>query len=159
MVRKRAKIGMAVLTALLGGCASAQVGSGTPLAAQGPPPTAGMVTGGIQPAGYQLSKEEEKYDCRKLTGTMQIRILQIRGQQSQNRASVVARSLQSLATPIFGGSKEGVDPDAQYARDRAMLEAYNRQLASKRCPTFDLDTELAETRNEVTPTPRDGAVH
>jgi hypothetical protein len=38
--------------------------------------------------------------------------------------------MQSLATPIWGGTKEGLDPDGQYRRDRAMLDAYNRQLAA-----------------------------
>ncbi len=62
--------------------------------------------------------------------------------------------MQSLTTPIFGGTKEGVDPDGQYRKDRAMLEAYNRQLAVKQCKTFDLDAELAIKSTDVTPAPR-----
>jgi hypothetical protein len=113
-----------------------------------------MVTGALPSAGYQLSEEELKYDCRKLTGLMQIRILQVRGYDSNKKASAAARGMQTLATPIWGGTKEGVDPDGQYSKDLAMLEAYNRQLASKQCKTFDLAAELSAT-SDVTPTPRD----
>ncbi len=112
-----------------------------------------MVTGALPGSPYQLSEAELKLDCSKLTGTMQIRILQLRGYDTNKQASAAARGLQALATPIFGGTKEGVDPDAQYRRDVAMLEAYNRQLASKKCKTFYLASELAAT-TESTPTPR-----
>lgn len=114
-----------------------------------------MVTGALANSPYQLSEEELKYDCRKLTGQMQIRILQMRGYDTEKKASAAARGIQSLATPIWGGTKEGLDPDAQYRKDRAMLEAYNHQLAAKNCKTFDLEAELAETANEATPSPRD----
>ena len=119
-----------------------------------PPPSDGVTTGALQGSGYQLSEEELKFDCKKLTGTMQIRILQMRGYDTNKKTSTVARSLQSLTTPIFGGTKEGVDPDGQYVKDRAMLEAYNRQLGVKQCKTFDLDAELAIKSTDVTPTPR-----
>ena len=48
-----------------------------------------------------------------------------------NKKTSAARGMQALTTPIFGGTKEGVDPDGQYHKDLAMLEAYNRQLAIK----------------------------
>lgn len=154
MVRARAGITVALMGVLLSGCATGPVDSGASLIHDAPTPAQGMITGAVPaPAGYQLTADEQKYECRKLTGLMQIRILQMRGYQSQKRASVAARSLQSLTTPIFGGTKEGIDPDAQYARDRAMLEAYNKQLASKRCATFDLEAELAEKSIEATPAP------
>jgi hypothetical protein len=87
---------------------------------------------------------------------MQIRILQIRGYDSNKKASAAARGIQTWATPIWGGTKEGVDPDTQYRKDVAMLEAYNRQLAAKKCKTFDLDAEL-NTTTDTTPTPQGGA--
>jgi hypothetical protein len=119
-----------------------------------PPPTDnGVVTGALPGSGYQLSAEELGFDCKKLTGTMQIRILQIRGYDTNRKASAAARGVQTLATPIWGGTKEGVDPDGQYQRDLAMLEAYNRRLADKKCPTFDLAAELA-TKQDTTPAPR-----
>ena len=80
--------------------------------------------------------------------------LRLRGIAARCSMATAARSLQSLTTPIFGGTKEGVDPDGQYLKDRAMLETYNRQLGVKQCKTFDLDAELAIKSTDVTPTPR-----
>jgi hypothetical protein len=139
---------------LVCGCASSPADVKPNLVGDIPPPAdGGMVTGALPGSPYQLSEAELKLDCSKLTGTMQIRILQLRGYDTNKQASAAARGLQALATPIFGGTKEGVDPDAQYRRDVAMLEAYNRQLASKKCKTFDLASELAAT-TDSTPTPR-----
>jgi len=153
MVRFRAQI-FVVASVLACGCASTNVDRPPNLVSDIPPPSEGVTTGALQGSGYQLSEEELKFDCNKLTGTMQIRILQMRGYDTNKKTSTVARSLQSLTTPIFGGTKEGVDPDGQYVKDRAMLEAYNRQLGVKQCKTFDLDAELAIKSTDVTPTPR-----
>jgi hypothetical protein len=106
------------------------------------------------PGAYKLSKMELKYDCKKLTGLMQVRILQIRGYDSRRKASLAARGMQSVVTPIWGGTTEGLDPDAQYRKDRAMLEAYNQQLELKRCRTFDLEAELKGTGADPTPEPK-----
>jgi hypothetical protein len=154
MVRFRAQIFAVVATVLACGCASKNVDTPPNLVSDIPPPSDGLTTGALQGSGYQLSEEELKFDCKKLTGTMQIRILQMRGYDTNKKTSTVARSLQSLTTPIFGGTKEGVDPDGQYLKDRAMLEAYNRQLGVKQCKTFNLDAELAIKSTDVTPTPR-----
>ncbi len=153
MVRFRAQI-LVVASVLACGCASTNVDRPPNLVSDIPPPSEGVTTGALQGSGYQLSEEELKFDCNKLTGTMQIRILQMRGYDTNKKTSTVARSLQSLTTPIFGGTKEGVDPDGQYLKDRAMLEAYNRQLGAKQCKTFDLDTELAIKSTDVMPAPR-----
>jgi hypothetical protein len=154
MVRFRAQIFAVVASVLACGCASKNVDTPPNLVSDIPPPSDGLTTGALQGSGYQLSEEELKFDCKKLTGTMQIRILQMRGYDTNKKTSTVARSLQSLTTPIFGGTKEGVDPDGQYLKDRAMLEAYNRQLGVKQCKTFNLDAELAIKSTDVTPTPR-----
>ncbi len=158
MVRMRPQICAALASILVYGCAGAPVDTKPNLISD--MPSAGdssAVTGAVPSAAYQLSEAELKYDCKKLTGQMQIRILQMRGYDTHRKASAAARSMQSLATPIWGGTKEGVDPDGQYARDRAMLEAYNSQLAAKKCRTFDLDAELAETAGDLTPAPREKA--
>ena len=144
------------MSALVCGCAGKQVDTPPNLVSDMPAPQdSGVTTGALQTSGYQLSEEELKFDCKKLTGLMQIRILQVRGYDSNKKASAAARGIQSLATPIFGGTKEGVDPDGQYRKDLAMLQAYNRQLGVKQCKTFDLDAELASTATDVTPSPRD----
>jgi hypothetical protein len=99
-----------------------------------PPPTA--------TAGYQLTPADLQLDCKKLTGRMAVRIVQIRDYRSRGQATLVARTIQSSTTTVLGGSLEGTDPDGRYARDRAQLEAYNRRLAEKDCPNFDLETAL-----------------
>lgn len=153
MVRFRAQI-FVVASVLACGCASTNVDRPPNLVSDIPPPSEGVTTGALQGSGYQLSEEELKFDCNKLTGTMQIRILQMRGYDTNKKTSTVARTMQSLTTPIFGGTKEGVDPDGQYLKDRAMLEAYNRQLGVKQCKTFNLDAELAIKSTDAMPAPR-----
>jgi hypothetical protein len=132
------------------GCASAgdtlQVSSVGP---GGQPPPKSEVTA----VGYSLTDEEKELDCKKLTGRMQVRILQIRDYNDREQTSTVSHMLQQGATALFGGSTEGVAPAQRYARDRAVLEAYNQQLASKGCRTFDLDAELQPKDAKETPSP------
>ena len=102
---------------------------------------------------YQLSKDELALDCKHLTGRMQLRILQIRDAEVRSGGSAIARTAQSATTPLFGGTMRGADPAADVARDRAVLEAMNRQLAAKNCAAFDLDAELQPRSVRDTPTP------
>ncbi len=105
--------------------------------------------------GYQLSAQEQKYDCKKLTGVMQVRILQVRDYDQHRKPSVAARTAQTIATPIWGGTTTGMDPDGQHRKDLAMLQAYNAQLAAKKCKTFNLDAELKGTGAQDMPRPVD----
>jgi hypothetical protein len=106
-----------------------------------------------QSGGYVLSAQELKLSCRKLTGRMQVRILQIRDHAQRARLSAASRLAHQAAMSLYGGPRHGIDPDAEYQRDRAMLEAYNQQLAAKRCKTFDLEAELTPKPVWDTPTP------
>jgi hypothetical protein len=141
---------LAAVGLLLSACASSsdtlQVSSVGP---GGQPPPKSEVT----PVGYTLTDEEKELDCKKLTGRMQVRILQIRDFVEREQTSTVSHILQQGATAIFGGTKEGTAPAQRYARDRAILEAYNQQLAAKNCRTFDLDAELKPKPTSETPTP------
>ncbi|HXF53767.1 MAG TPA: hypothetical protein VNK52_06540 [Hyphomicrobiaceae bacterium] len=101
---------------------------------------------------YELSQAELALDCRRLTGRMQVRILQLREHAQNAKSSEVARLAQQTLTPLTGGSLHGANPDLQYQRDLAMLHAYNRRLAEKKCPTFNLEAELQP--QPVTSTPR-----
>lgn len=103
-------------------------------------PTA--MTASAAAGSYQLSADELELDCKKLSGRMQIRILEIRDFHERATATFAARALQSGATSVFGGPSAGTDPKGAYARDRAMLDAYNRQLIAKGCKSYDLDAEL-----------------
>lgn len=140
-----AAVTMTLLATLAGGCSSnaklaPQVGQRTPDR---------YVPG--QP--YKLSPDELAMDCRKLTGRMQIRILQIRDADQRGRTSSLAQSTHSAVVPVLGGTTHGADPAADLARDRAELEAFNRQLAAKGCNVFDLDEELRPRSFRDTPTP------
>ena len=135
------------IAALACGCAGAPA-EPPPALVNDPPPLANDTAAF---SAYQLSEDEKKYDCKKLTGKMQVRILQIRGYDTRAKASSLARTTQAVTTPIFGGTKEGLDPDGQYRRDRAMLDAYNRELTAKKCKTFDIEAELK--RIDGTPEP------
>jgi hypothetical protein len=140
---------MLLTAALACGCAGAPT-EAPPSLVSDPPPLANDTAAF---SAYQLSDEEKKYDCKKLTGKMQVRILQIRGYDTRAKASTLARTTQSVTTPIFGGTKEGLDPDGQYRKDRAMLEAYNRELANKNCKTFDIEAELGKAEGTPEPIP------
>jgi hypothetical protein len=117
------------------------------------PPAAQPVAQIVSGPAYQMSEQELKYDCKKLTGTMQIRILQIRDYETSKKTSTLARTAQAVATPIWGGTTVGIDPDGQYRKDLAMLQAYNQRLADKRCKTFDLAAELQSRGAHDMPAP------
>ena len=104
-------------------------------------------------ATYNLNEEELALDCKRLTGRMQVRILQIRDYDTSTKGTMFSRLLQSATTTIIGGTKEGASPSDRYVHDRAVLEAYNRQLAAKGCPMFDLDAELKPKPVNETPAP------
>lgn len=144
MRRTARPLTLCVLAAVAAGCAGPGGGSTAALAPGSLPGSA---------AGYQLTEEERGLDCKKLTGRMQVRILQVRDFEARERTSFVARGLQTATTSVLGGSKEGADPDGQYQRSRAQLAAYNQLLASKGCRTFDLESELKPKPITETPTP------
>lgn len=89
---------------------------------------------------YQLSAKELKMNCKQLTGTMKVRIMQMSAALSDG--TVVARGMQAGAVKIWGGPTYGTDPAGDDARNRALLEAYNQQLAAKKCKTLDLQAEM-----------------
>jgi hypothetical protein len=102
---------------------------------------------------YQLTADELKYDCKKLTGKMQVRILQVRDQRERTLTSSAAQAIQQTVVPVLGGSPYGANPGDDFKRDRAWLEAYNAQLAAKKCPTYNLETELQPRSIRDTPQP------
>ncbi|NJO35857.1 MAG: hypothetical protein HC869_25020 [Rhodospirillales bacterium] len=109
--------------------------------------------GGMTPEGrYVLNDQESKLDCRRLSGSIHVGILQLREQAARHRPSPVAAQMQKMSTPVTGGSAYGMDPDGEAARTRARLEAFNARLAEKNCPTYDLAAEL-KPGNTAQPTP------
>jgi hypothetical protein len=149
MVGLRATGFMLLTAALACGCAGAPSEPPPSLVSDQPP----LANDASALSDYQLSEDEKKYDCKKLTGKIQVRLMQVRGYDTRLKASSLARTTQSVTTPIFGGTKEGLDPDGQYRKDRAMLEAFNRELAYKKCKTFDIEAELKRTEGTPEPIP------
>lgn len=136
--------GTAALAAMLLGACASQTGAIAPPAS----PVAETVTRLPSAGGYTLTADEMALDCKKLTGRMAVRIVQVRDFQTRSQATSLSRGIQSAVKPAWGGSGEGTDPSGRYARDRAMLEAYNQRLAEKNCANFDLDAELDPNAKE-----------
>lgn len=100
--------------------------------------------GGFDSAGtYTLTDQERQLDCKRLTGSISIKILQMRDAPNRAKPSAVAAKAQAVAQPLVGGTAYGHDLAADLKHDRARLEALNAQLAAKKCPTFDIEAELA----------------
>ena len=72
---------------------------------------------------------------------MRIRIIALKDGMTRSNTSELSRTLHS-ATAAVGATATGSDPYGDARRDRAMLDAYNQQLAAKGCKTIDLEREL-----------------
>ncbi len=117
---------LAFLTAALAGLglgACAMSDSSATASIRTPTTTASILTpvsaSSVTPAqvsGYTLSGDELEFDCKRLMGRMQIRILEIRDYNERTTTTAAARALQSGATSVFGGPKAGIDPGGSYAR-------------------------------------------
>jgi hypothetical protein len=130
------------LCVVVGSCAAAVPGSSPPdrfdkyraMAPRG---------GGFDAAGsYALSEQEQKLNCKQLTGSIAIKIIQMREAGSRVRPSSLAAFAQGATRPTAAGPGYGADIETDLRNDRARLEALNRQLAAKSCPAFDLEAEL-----------------
>lgn len=107
---------------------------------------------------YTLSAAELKYDCKRLTGHMQVRIRQLRSTMADTSTSGLSQAMKQAAKPLWGGTDRGVDPAGDNARDLSKLRAYNGQLAAKNCPTFALEALLAPGNTDPPrPTPKAAA--
>lgn len=115
--------------------------------------TSELSTSVVQGGDGLLTAEERALGCKKITGRMQVRILQIRDHSTRSKSSSISRGLQSAVEPIFGGNGQGKDPDGKFAADRAKLEAMNGLLREKNCASFDLKAELQPKDVTATPTP------
>jgi hypothetical protein len=93
---------------------------------------------------YHMSGQEKGTDCRHLRGSMMVTISRLRHRDGEAPPSALAAGANKATAPIFSrSSSKGLDRDAEYARDRARLEAYNQQLAAKGCETVNIEAELA----------------
>ncbi len=154
--RQRTIVGLALVPLMaLVACAGVLSGCGGGLLTGGPGETAVIATSGVgtfAPDGsYKMSESEHGLDCRRLTGRIQVRTLQIRDRLEAQPPSVF-NDVAMLLSPLRGNSGERSRVDIGTQRDVEVLKAYNEKLAEKGCPTFDLGAELQP--QPVTHTPR-----
>ena len=98
--------------------------------------------------GHAFTPSKPKAEtCKSITGTMKVRIIALR-QKPIAPTTLVARGIQSVAKPIFGGTDYGTNQDAQRAADLQLVEAYNKRLVENNCPSFDLAAALAPGATE-----------
>jgi hypothetical protein len=132
---------------LLSACAAAMPGY-TPESKHKPmlsaPDPGTMTPGGT----YQLSETENKFDCNRLTGTMYIIVARLRDEKNRKPPSELASFAQKMSA-LTGGTEAGASLEADIARERARLEAFNRRLAEMQCKTLDLEAELNPTATNI----------
>jgi hypothetical protein len=129
---------------LLAACAAAVPGYSPPPFKEPSKQAKPLESGEVQADGqYEMSADEKAMDCRRLTGSMQITLSRMRDGYGRVEPSAGARVAQSAATPVLGGSSIGADRGRLFARERAKLEAYNRELAMRNCKQLDIEAELA----------------
>ncbi len=139
---RNAQIGLS-LAVMLGGCAAAVPGYVPPTPSYEKARAAAPIGGGFDQSGnYSLSKQETELDCKRLTGGITVKILQMRDRENRKSASLVSTSIQKAVRPAMGGTTYAADLDADYQRDRKRLEALNARLIEKRCKSFDIDAQL-----------------
>jgi hypothetical protein len=138
---------MSAIGLVLAGCAGQTDSTGSVFpsaAAAGGAPAGARDAASIPPApsGYKLTPADMKLDCAKLTGQMKVRIANMRAAAASRTGTSPSRALQSVVTPVFGGTQRGANPEADLQLDRAKIDAFNKRLAEKKCKTLDIDAEL-----------------
>lgn len=129
----------------LNGCAGAPGGSSTIASKRasskgGIIPASSLKTGTFAADGhYKLSRQERSQSCKRIKGKMNVRIVQLQRTGILRSSSTMARKFSSM----FSGGEHGLDGKTRRQRQRAVLVAYNKLLAKKKCPTVDLARELA----------------
>lgn len=129
------------LVLLLPACAAMQPGYDPKLGKVQEKPNIDI--GSMDGNSYRMSETEKGLDCRKLTGSMQITISRMKDQADRPPPSGMSTSMKGTLAPLFGGSTYNANPQAEVARDRAKLNAYNQALRDKGCATMDVEAELA----------------
>jgi hypothetical protein len=129
---------------LLAACAAAMPGYTPPPFKEGkqqqPMKSGEMTTDGR----YEMADEERQMDCKRTAGSMSIIIERLKFRASEVGTSQFAITANKAVSPMRKTSEKGLDRDAEYLRDRARLEAYNRHLASKGCARVNIEAELAK---------------
>lgn len=143
------KLAVPLLLAGLAGCASDNADSPGSMSLAPEPATAAVAA---RPPPYVLTEADRKLSCQKITGSMQVKILQLRGLDKRPQPSAVAKTAHQTVNPVIGAGTAGADPAAERVRERSRLDALNGLLAEKKCKTFNIEADLKGTG---TPAPVD----
>jgi len=135
---------VAVAALILGACAAAMPGYSPPPFKEKKTSKLPQSSGEMADGRYELSETEKQRDCKHIRGSIEIAIARLKDPAFRVEPSQLSSTLQSGSATLSGGSARGSDRQAEYARERARLDAYNRLLASKNCKTVDIEAELAK---------------
>jgi hypothetical protein len=108
-----------------------------------------LTSGEVKDGRYEMSQDELAMDCKRMTGSMKITISRLRDSASRPGGSSLAESAHKTVPLIMQGSTAGADRQASLSRERAKLDAYNRQLAARNCKTLDVDAELTRAHEPM----------
>ena len=100
----------------------------------------------------ELSAAELALPCRRLSGRLQVRLLQVRNAPVA-APSTSSQALRQASAPVLKAGGYGTDPAADRARDLALIESYNKRLIELKCPSYDLARELNPAAGNTLPTP------
>lgn len=137
------RLALCAVLLLMTACAAAVPGYTPPPFKEKKKHSQAMQSGEMTDGEYQMADQEKQLDCKRITGSMMVTIERLKYKNSEVATSNLAVSANKAPTPYTRHSTKGLDRDAEYARDRARLEAYNQHLAAKGCPTLDIEAELA----------------
>jgi hypothetical protein len=108
-----------------------------------------LSSGEVKDGRYELGEDELAMDCRRMTGSMKITINRLRDAATRKGGTAVAETAHSFVPLVTQGSTASADRQSSLARERAKLDAYNRQLAARNCKTLDIDAELTRAPDSL----------
>jgi hypothetical protein len=146
----RTAISLCLLASLLAGCAAAMPGYVPSTPQREKMLAAAPKGGGFDQSGtYALTEQEQKLDCKSLTGGITIKIIQMREASSRATPSAAAKLTGDTWRTVKGGTAYAQDLGEDYRRDRARLETLNGRLVEKGCKSFDIEAELKPGNKDV----------
>ncbi len=137
-----------ILALLFAGCAAAMPGYDPKVG--GVPETRKVVGAEIDGQGqYVLTANERTFDCPRLSGGIVVTIARIKDRQrGSETVSSASTSLRNAVSPIFGRGSDN-SPEAELAREKAKIAAYNHQLVQKGCKPVDVEAEYAKPLDQM----------
>lgn len=138
-----ARVACCTALLLLAACAAAIPGYTPPPFKEKKSHSKAMQSGEMTEGEYKMADQEKLMDCKRTAGSMMITIERLKYKHAEVAPSDLAVAANKVPSPYTRHSTKGLDRDAEYARDRARLDAYNQHLAAKGCPTVNIEAELA----------------